>query len=266
MRLRQPALTAMLAIGIAACSAPTATPLSHADLTIYGAASLNGVLARVKTAYEAAVPGTTLTIATDSSATLETQIEQGAPADVFLSADTTNPQKLVDGGFAAGAPVPFAGNRLVVVVPVDNPAGIRTPADLARAGVKVIGAGDDVPITAYANQLVANLAQEAGYPSGFAAAYAANVVSKEDNARAVIAKLELGEGDAGIVYATDAAASDKVATIGVPDTANVQATYEGTVVNGSRNPVAAAAFLDWLAGADGQAILGGFGFLPAARP
>ena len=266
MRLRHLALIAILAIGLAACSAPTATPLPRVDLTVYGAASLKSALAKVKTAYEAAVPGTTLTISTDSSATLETQIEQGAPADVFLSADTTNPRKLVEGGLAAGDVVPFAANKLVVVVPADNPASIRTPADLARSGVKVIAAGDDVPITTYANRLVANLAKEAGYPSGFAAAYASNVVSREDNVRAVIAKIELGEGDAGIVYVTDAAASDTVATIEVPDAANVQATYAGVVVKESANPAAAAAFLDWLAGADGQAILAGFGFLPVARP
>ena len=96
---------------------------------------------RSKTAYEAANPGTTLTVSTDSSAALETKIEQGAPADVFLSADTTNPQKLVDGGFASGDVTPFAGNALTIIVPGDNPAGIRTPADLAKPGVKIVAAG-----------------------------------------------------------------------------------------------------------------------------
>ena len=123
-------------------------------------------MTKVKTAYEAANPGTTLTISTDSSRALETQIEQGAPADVFLSADTTNPQKLVDKGLAAGAVVKFAGNLLTVIVPTANPAGIATPADLAKAGVKVIAAGDTVPITKYATQLVANLAKQPGYPAG----------------------------------------------------------------------------------------------------
>jgi molybdate transport system substrate-binding protein len=266
VRPRQPALTAVLAIAVAACSPGAVSPVAHTDLTVYGAASLKSALAKVKTAYEAAVPGTTLTISTDSSATLETQIEQGAPADVFLAADTKNPQKLVDGGLAAGDLVPFAGNRLAIVVPADNAAGIRTPADLAKAGVKVIAAGHDVPITRYANQLVANLAKDAGYPADFAAAYAANVVSREDNVKALIAKIELGEGDAGIVYATDAIASGRVATIDVPVSANVLATYAGVAVKSSENPAAAAAFLDWLAGPGGQAILVGFGFLPAATP
>ena len=241
-----------------ATAAPTAAPVS---LTIYGAASLKGVLAKVKTAWEAANPGSTLTISTDSSATLETQIEQGAPADVFLSADTANPQKLIDKGLAAGAAVKFAGNKLTIVVPTANPAGITSPKDLARSGVKVVAAGDTVPITKYATMLVANLAKEANYPANFVASYNANVVSKEDNVAALIAKIELGEGDAGIVYVTDAKASTKVRTIPVPDTANVLATYAGVVVNASPNAAAAAAFLTWFAGPDGQAVLGSFGFL-----
>jgi molybdate transport system substrate-binding protein len=285
-------LIAMVLVALAACSsgaspspsasgassgpasAPAASPpagaganltganLTGANLTILGAASLKGALVKAKTAYEAANPGTTLTISTDSSATLETQIEQGAPADVFLSADTTNPKKLVDEGLADGAAVTFAGNKLTVIAPPNNPAGIASPADLARPGIKVIAAGDSVPITKYATQLVANLAKEAGYPADFAAAYAANIASKEDNVKAVVAKIELGEGDAGIVYVTDAKASTKVMTIEVPDTANVPATYAGVVVKASAHVDAARAFLNWFAGPDGQAILGGFGFLP----
>ena len=279
MRSRFAALVALLALVLMACSGAASPPASApgsssapptastsgapaADLTIYGAASLKGVLEKAKSAYEAAFPGSTLTISTDSSAALEAQIEQGAPADVFLSADTANPQKLVDAGLADGDAVVFAGNELTVIVPADNPAAIQSPADLARPGVKVIAAGDEVPITKYATKLIANLASEAGYPADFAAGYAANVVSKEDNVKAVVAKVELGEGDAGIVYVTDAAASTAVATIDVPDGANVPATYAGVVVRASPNVAAGRAFLTWLAGPDGQAILAGFGFLP----
>jgi molybdate transport system substrate-binding protein len=243
----------------ATSGSPTTAP---AALTVYGAASLKGVLDKVKTTYEAANPGTTLTISTDSSTTLETQIEQGAPADVFLSADTTNPKKLVDKGLAAGAAVTFAGNKLTIIAPNANPAAITSPKDLAKTGVKVIAAGDAVPITKYATQLVANLAKESGYPADFAAKYTANIASKEDNVKAIVAKIELGEGDAGIVYVTDAKASTKVTTVDVPDAANVPATYAGVVVKASKNAAAAQAFLTWFAGPDGQAILGSFGFLP----
>jgi molybdate transport system substrate-binding protein len=244
-------------------NSPTAS-VQGAALTVYGAASLKGALDQMKAAYETSHPGTTLTISTDSSAALRTQIEQGAPADVFLSADVANPKKLADGGLADGGPVDFAGNVLIVVVPTSNPAKIATPADLARKGVKIIAAGNDVPITKYATQAVGLLAKAPGYPQDFAASYAANVVSREDNVKALVAKIELGEGDAGIVYVTDANASTKVTTMAIPDEGNVPATYAGVVVKASANAAGAHAFLDWVAGADGQKILATFGFLPPA--
>jgi molybdate transport system substrate-binding protein len=262
-------LGAVLAMIVAGCSSvggagvtsPPSSPAS-VELTIFAAASLKNMLAEAEAAYETANPGTDLTISTDSSAALETQIEEGAPADVFLSADTANPQKLVDGGFASGEAIPFASNKLTVIVPTDNPAGIQSPGDLAKPGLRIIAAGDEVPITKYATQLVQNLAADANDPEGFAAAYAANVASKEDNVSAIVSKIELGEGNAGIVYVTDAAASDDVTPIDVPDAANVPATYAGVVVGASPNVDAAAAFLDWLIGRDGQEVLSSFGFMP----
>jgi molybdate transport system substrate-binding protein len=249
-----------------ASPAPSGTAASSptGELTVFSAASLRGALEQAKMAYEAANPGVSITLATDSSSALETQIEQGAPADVFLSADTTNAEKLVERGFASGAPTVFAGNKLTVIVPSDNPGGLSTPADLARPGLKVIAAGDEVPITRYAKQLVVNLAKEPGYPATLVDAYDANVVSREDNVKAIVAKIELGEGDAGIVYVTDAAASDKVKALDVPDAADVHAAYAGIVVKASENEDAAAKFLSWLAGPEGQAILSSFGFLPPA--
>ena len=251
----------------AASSAPSAvastSPSPEAvNLTIFGAASLSNVLKKVQQAYAASHAGTTLTISTDSSAALETQIEEGAPADVFLAADTTNPQKLVDANLSAGAAVVFAANKLTIVVPSDNPGRVASPKDLAKPGLKVIAAGDAVPISRYAQQLIDGLAKQPDYPTGFASAYAANVVSKEDNVKAIISKLEIGQGDAGIVYVTDAAASTKVKTIDVPDAANVPASYAGVVVGASTHQEAARTFLGWLTRADGQAVLQQFGFLP----
>jgi molybdate transport system substrate-binding protein len=269
MTLGPSLLGATLVLVLAACSggggSASATPVpsvTPVELTVFGAASLKTALEQVKPAYEAANPGTTLTISTDSSSALEAKIEQGAPADVFLSADTANPKKLVDAGLADGAAVSFAGNELTVIVPRDNPAKITSPKDLAKDGVKVIAAGDEVPITKYAKQLVENLAKEADYPADYQPSYDKNVVTKEDNVKNVVGKIELGEGDAGIVYVTDAKASDQVATVEVPDAANVPATYAGVVVKESKNLAAAKAFLDWLVGPQGQAIFGGLGFLP----
>jgi molybdate transport system substrate-binding protein len=160
--------------------------------------------------------------------------------------------------------VTFAANRLTIIVPAGNPAGIRTPADLARGGVKIIAANEGAPIAAYANRLVGSLARFAGYPAGFVSRYATNVVSREDDVRAVVTKIALGEGDAAIVYQTDAAASSQVATVAVPDAANVAATYAGIVIKGAGQLVAAHAFLAWLAGSAGRATLHDFGFLPPA--
>lgn len=246
----------------AAATAATIGPGKPVQLTVYGAASLKDVLAAVEVAYQAVVPGSTLTIAIDSSSTLRTQIEEGAPADVFLSADERNPQALVDASLSDGTAVAFARNLLTIIVPTDNPAGIATPADLAAAGVKIIAAGEKVPITTYAGQVIANLARDPTYPTGFAEAYAENVASKEENVKAVVAKIELGEGDAAIVYTTDAIAAAGVATVDIPARANVAATYAGVVVGASHRLAEAHAFLGWLVGPAGQATLAGFGFLP----
>ena len=285
MTRRLTVLTAAALFALAACSsgsgssasassAPSVVPGASAavssapspatvELTVFGAASLKGVLEEAKTAYEAATPGVTLVVSTDSSAVLAAQITQGAPADVFLSADTANPQKLATAGLSLGEPVTFARNLLTVIVPTANPGKITTPADLAKTGITVIAAGDDVPITKYATMLVANLARQPGYPTDYAARYTANIASKEDNVAAVRSKIELGEGDGAIVYVTDAKAPSKVSNIPVPDDANLPATYAGTVVKASKQPAAAQAFLTWFAGPDGQAILASAGFLPA---
>lgn len=269
-------LLAVSAFVLGACSSgsspSSAAPASSAPaifasrvpgtLAIYADASLKAALDKVKTTYEAAHAGSTLAITTDSSSALETQIEQGAPADVFLAADTTSPQKLVDAGLVTGSPTKLADNLLAVIVPTANPAGVQTPADLARTGVKVIAAADSVALTKDVAKLVANLATQAGYPPKFVKNYRANVVSREADVAAVVSKVGSGAGDAGVVYATDAKNATTVTTIPVPDAANVPVTYAGVGLKASPNASAATAFLTWLAGSDGQAILASFGFLP----
>jgi molybdate transport system substrate-binding protein len=254
-----PAATPTATASTAASSAPSA---AATDVTIYAAASLKAALDKTKPVYEASHPGTTLVISTDASSALETKIEQGAPTDIFLSADATNPQKLVDKSLTVGRGVCFAKNKLTVITPKDDPAKIQTPKDLANTGVKIIAAGDAVPITKYATQLVGNLAKQPGYPMNYVAAYNANVASKEENVSGIVTKVSTGQGDAGIVYVTDASDKADLATVEVPPDANVIATYAGVVVKTSPNPDAANAFLTWFAGPDGQAILSRFGFLP----
>jgi molybdate transport system substrate-binding protein len=251
-----------LVTGIAVGCGPTTESADPRGLTVYAAASLTGALRELEPAWAAGHPDIPLSIATDSSAALGTQIEQGAPADVFLSADLANPKKLADAGLADGDVVAFAGNRLAIVTPASNPARVAIPADLARPGVKIIAAADDVPISTYAAAVIGKLSSLDGYPPDFAASYAANVVTKEVNVAAVLAKIELGEGDAAIVYETDAAGSSRVDAIPFPNEANVVAEYGAVALKRSRNVSAAREFLDWLVGREAQRILAGLGFTP----
>lgn len=250
------ALTATLVL--VGCSGTATQPV---NLTVFGAASLKTALDQVKAEYEASHAGTTLTISTGSSSALRTQIEEGAVADLFLSADASNPQALVDAGATDGPAEAFAANVLTVVVPEGNPAGISSPADLANEGLRIVAAGEDVPITRYATEVVANLAGLPDYPEGFAEAYEASIVSREENVGAVTSKIDLGEGDAAIVYVTDALAAD-LDTVDIPADANVVASYNSVVLKSSTNKPAAHTLLDWIKGTDGQEILTGLGFSP----
>jgi len=243
-----------MAAGCSAASQPV-------NLTVLGASSLDVALDQVKAQYEPTHPGTTLTISTGASSALKTQIDQGVAADLFLSADAANAQDLVDGGNTDGSAEPFASNALTIVVPDGNPAGISSPADLARTGLRIIGAGDDVPITRYATQAVGKMAALPGYPAGFADAYQANIVSQEDNVGAVTSKINLGEGDAAIVYVTDAKTAG-LQTIDIPPEGNVVASYNGLVLKSSANTATAHTLFDWIKGSEGQMILGELGFKP----
>jgi molybdate transport system substrate-binding protein len=148
------------------------------------------------------------------------------------------------------------------VVPADNPGGVETWQDLATDGLRIVAAGEDVPIQQYADEAIANLAAEADALEGFAEAVAANIVSREDNVRAVLARIELGEGDAAIVYVTDASSSEDVDAIEISEGANVPATYVGVALASSEQASAADAFLAWLVEDEAQAILADFGFAP----
>lgn len=249
---------------LAGCGPAIATSATtgRTVLTVFAAASLADALGAAAEPYRSATT-TSYVLSTESSTTLRTQIEQGATADVFLAADTANPDALAAAGLVDGAVVPFAGARLAIVVPSANPAGIASPFDLAQPGLKVVAAGAEVPISRYASALLENLAALPGARTDFLAGYATNVVSREDNVRAALAKVELGEADAAIVYASDATASSAVRTIAIPAEANVVATYAAAVPTTAAAPTAGHAFIEWLAGPDGQAILARFGFEPA---
>jgi molybdate transport system substrate-binding protein len=264
--VRQPlAVPVLLALALLAAAGCGGRLGGEKQLTIYGAASLSEALTQAAGAYELEVTDLSLSVGFDASSAIRLQIEQGAPGlDVFASADTANPQALVDAGLALGPVTPFARNRLAIVVPTDNPAALGDPRDLARSGVRIVGAGEAVPISKYVDTCLEKLAAQPGYPAGYVAAVEANVVSREDNARAALTKVELGEADAAVVYITDAAASSAVRTVAIPDAANVEAVYGAVVIGGSTQPAEAAAFVAWLASPRGAAVLATFGFLGPA--
>jgi molybdate transport system substrate-binding protein len=252
-----------------ACAGPVATAPSHPSppervtLTVFAAASLRQAFERLAERYASVVPGVTVTLAFDGSSAHRARIEQGARADVFASADVANVQALADAGHAAGAPRAFAGNALTIVTPPDDPGRVATPADLARPGVIVVAAGETVPITRYALVAIGRLAKLPGYPADYAAGVAANTVTREDDVAAVVAKIQLGEGDAAFVYSTDARRVPSLRVVMIPAEANVVATYAAIDLRDAPHPAAAGAFLDWLVGPEAQAELRSFGFSAA---
>ena len=203
--------------------------------------------------------GVAVVLSFDASSALRAQITEGAPADIFASADLANAQALADEGLTDGELAVFARNALAIVAPADA-EDVDDWTDLASPGLRIIAAGEDVPITQYAEELVSNLASQTDAPAGFADAYAANVVSREDNVRAVLAKVEVGEGDAAIVYETDAASSEAVGVVPVPEDANVLAEY--AVVTVADAAAGAADFTAWLLAETAQEILASHGFRP----
>ncbi len=252
---------------LAACAAPRPTaadapdmPIPH-TLTVFAAASLTGAFGEVGKAFEAAHPGLTVRFSFAGSQALRTQIEQGAAADVFASANTKEMSALQDGKLVISSGVKlFVANQLVVTLPAQNPGGLSTLADLAKPGLKLVLAAKDVPVGGYALQVLDKLEKEQG--AGFKAKVLANVVSYENDVKQVVTKVQLGEADAGIVYATDAAAVPGLLRIEIPGADNVIAQYPIAPLSGAKDPALAQAFVDYVLSPGGQAILQKWGFLP----
>src|SRR5579884_66731 len=204
---------------------PTA-PSAGDALTVYAASSLTDAFTELGALFGRRT-GTRVELNFGASSALWTQIEQGAAADVFASASMADMQALERAGLLRGDPAVFANNRLVIVVPRDNPAGINAPRDLAKPGVKFVAAQPGVPVGQYAATALERMSADTAYGADFKARGDANTVSREDNVRTVLAKVTLGEADASIVYASDVppAVRDKVATVAIPDPFNPLATY-----------------------------------------
>lgn len=213
--------------------------------------------------FEVANPGAKVEFNFAGSQDLRTQIEQGARVDVFAGADLKNMDTLNTAKLINSAPQVFARNRLVVIVPKDNPAGLKELKDLARGGIKLVVADKTVPVGNYTLQMLDKLSADAAYGAGFKDAVLKNVVSQENNVKAVLSKVSLGEADAGVVYSTDSqSATGKVTNIEVPDAYNVIALYPIAIVKDAPNASLANAWIAYVLSAQGQAILAKYGFVP----
>ena len=251
----------------AATSVPTAAPTSTpapATLTVFAAASLTGAFGDIGKAFEAAHPGVTVKFNFAGSQALRTQIEQGAAVDVFASADHKNMDPLATENLvASGAPKDFATNLLTVILPPNNPASIQSLQDLAKPGLKIVLEDPSVPAGNYTRQILTNMSKDPTYGSDFGTKVLANVVTNETDVKQVVAKVDQGEGDAGVVYLTDASAQPDLKTIAIPANYNVVARYPITALAKAPNSNLAAAFVAYVLSADGQAVMKKWGFSPA---
>lgn len=221
-------------------------------ITVSAAASLTAPFTTIGDDFMAAHPGTEITFNFDSSGTLSKQLIEGAPADVFASADMANMTKLVDAGLIAGTPEVFARNQLTIVVKKGNPKGITSLADLATAGTISL-CGSEVPCGKYADEVLG----KAGVT------IPADAITRGQNVKATLAAVAEGDADAGIVYVTDIT-GDSVEAVAIPTADNAIATYPIGVITASTNQATAEAFLAYVLSDEGQVVLEAAGLLPPA--
>jgi molybdate transport system substrate-binding protein len=251
---------------------PTQTlKLQSTELTVFAASSLTESFNEMATAFQAQHPDANVVFNFAGSQTLRTQLENGAQADIFASADQPNMDGIVAAGLNLGTPVLFATNLLTIITPTEGPGSdrVQTLAHLGEPGVKVVLAAPNVPVGRYARESLEKMNSDPDLGSDFSDRVLANVVSEEENVRLVAQKVVLGEADAGIVYQTDAAApgiAPKVRQIPIPDQYNVVATYPIVTLKTTRQQELAEAFVQFTLSQEGQAILAKYGFGPAPKP
>lgn len=242
-------------------------PAQPTTLTVFAAASLTNAFNEIKGAFEAAHPGVTVVYNFGASNALAQQLGQGAPADVFASANNAQMNVAIEAGrIISGTTHTFVRNRLVVIVPTGNPSGVATLQDLAKPGLKLVLAAKEVPVGQYSLDFLDKAMKDTAFGTTFKDEVLANVVSYEENVRAVLTKITLGEGDAGIVYTSDISgdAANQVERLDIPDALNTIASYPIAIVQDSAYAELAQAFVDYVLAAEGQTILANYGFIPAA--
>lgn len=247
----------------ASTAVPAPLAANSSELTVYAATSLTAPFTELGQQFENA-NNAKVTFSFGGSQQLAQQIKQGAPADVFASANQRQMDVVIDAGrVARGAEQIFARNRLVVIYPKDNPAKLAQLPDLARAGVKLVLAANAVPVGEYTRSFLAKASRLPQYTTAYEENVVRNVVSYEENVKVVLTKVALGEADAGIVYSSDVTprVTDSVGRIEIPDELNTVAAYPIAAVADAANAGLARQFIDYVLSAEGQAVLLKYGFI-----
>jgi molybdate transport system substrate-binding protein len=255
------ALAASLALALGSAVGPAAAQ-TQPKITVFAAASLTESFNALAPAFTKKT-GIAVTFNYGGSDTLAAQIKQGAPADVFASANLTQMKVVNDATLLAGAPKTFAKNRLVLVAPKGDSVAVTSPLDLIKPGVKVVLAAPTVPVGAYARATFAKMAGQNGYPADFPAQIDKNVVSNELDVKAVVTKVALGEADAGFCYSTDVTPTValKLNVFSIPAGVVPDIEYPIAVVKGASDAKSAQAFVDYVLSPDGQSFLKARGFI-----
>ena len=252
------ALALALALAVLApFAAPgAAAPAQQATLTVFAAASLTDAFRELGQAFESE-KSTPITFNFGASSQLRTQLGQGASADVFASADQNQMNNARNDGSIAGPDVTFARNRLVVIAPKDNPGRLQSAADIASPGIRFVTASPDVPIGVYTQNMFDKMSQIDVFGADFKDRANANIVSREPNVRQVVAKVQLGEADAAVVYLSDVtpASAPDLMTIAIPDELNTLVSYPIALVTGGPQAELGQAFIDMVMSPAGQGVL-----------
>ena len=233
-------------------------------LTVFAASSLTDAFGELARTFEERNPGVEVRQSFESSSTLLTQIQQGAPADVFASAAEEEMDAVAKDDLVAGEPEIFVRNREVIMVPRDNPAGIESMRDLASPGTRLVLVEDGVPAADYAMEILGKA--DAEYGGDFKRNVLSNVVSREADVRASVSRVALGDADATFGYASDYTPDirDRVRVVEVPESLNIVATYPIAVLQDAKNPGLAREWVELVVSEEGQSVLEKWGFEPAA--
>lgn len=266
--IRWPGASVIIMVALTGCAGGE-NPVGRQTLTVFAASSLTEAFTELGEAFEAERPGSSVALNFDGSQRLRFQLEHGAQADVFASADQKQMDRARESGLLTSRIVEFASNRLVLIVPnssLNDQVGeeaetaVKSLADLARKGVKLAFAQTEVPAGSYSRMVIQRMAAVPRFGPEYAESVLGNLVTEEPNVRNVLQKVALGEVDAGFVYYSDALVASDISMIQVPDEVSVVASYTVASLKNSNQPEATNAFIDFILSSAGQEILIRHGF------